>query len=173
MPKLNFGCGWKRLEGWVNIDCRRDVADVVVDMNRFPYPFRASYADVINCDNVLEHLEKPTKAVQEFHRILKPKGKAVIQVPHFTCGGALNGDNHIRAFGVDFFYNFLKGERDNYAAGCSFSKVRCKVIFPHGIQFWNCAIEWLVNISRRMQEFYEHSFLRIFPAEQLFVEMEK
>ncbi len=126
MIKLNFGCGWKRLEGWTNIDRRKEVADAVVDMAKFPYPFKDDYADMINCDNVLEHLEKPTKVLQEFHRILKKDGKAIIQVPHFTAGGALNGDNHIRAFGTDFFYNFLPEERDNYAAGCKFSQVIVK-----------------------------------------------
>jgi SAM-dependent methyltransferase len=170
---INFGCGSKRLSGWLNIDRRKEVADKVLDLDTSPYPFKSDTADKVNSDNVLEHLQKRSQVIGEFHRILKTGRSCIVKVPRFTCGGPLNGDNHIRAFGVDFFYNFERGERDNYAAGVEFTMVECKIIFPHRFQFWNYPLEWLANINRATQRFYEHSFLRILPAEQIDVKMIK
>jgi predicted SAM-dependent methyltransferase len=37
--------------------------------------------DVILCSHVLEHVEDDRKAIREFHRVLKPGGWAILQVP--------------------------------------------------------------------------------------------
>jgi SAM-dependent methyltransferase len=173
MTNLNFGCGNKHLRGFLNIDERPEVAEFRMDMNKFPYHIKNSSSWRINCDNVLEHLFEPTKVLREFHRILRKNGNVLIRVPHFTSGTALSGDVHMRAFSTDFFITFEDGNSHNYQAGCGFSHVKTRIIFPHGCQVWNYPIEWLVNRNRQTQRLYEHSFLRIFPAEQIEVEMRK
>ncbi len=56
--KLNLGCGYKKRGGWVNCDLDKDVKpDKIVDLNKFPYPFRTSSVTEINLEHVLEHLD--------------------------------------------------------------------------------------------------------------------
>jgi ubiquinone/menaquinone biosynthesis C-methylase UbiE len=43
--------------------------------------FGESLFDVILCSHVLEHIEDDQKAIREFHRVLKPGGWAILQVP--------------------------------------------------------------------------------------------
>ena len=54
------------------ITCRMDVTDL-------PLPDRS--VDAIICNHVLEHVPDDARALKEFHRVLKPSGFAVLQVP--------------------------------------------------------------------------------------------
>ncbi|MCL2518474.1 MAG: class I SAM-dependent methyltransferase [Oscillospiraceae bacterium] len=49
-------------------------------------PFAESYFDIGDCIGVLEYYEKNfvLKAIQEFHRIMKPDGKFVLDIPNIT-----------------------------------------------------------------------------------------
>jgi SAM-dependent methyltransferase len=46
-------------------------------------PLRSNSIDVIVATDILEHLDDDIAALQEFHRVLKPGGFAVITVPAF------------------------------------------------------------------------------------------
>ena len=55
---LDLDCGKKKREGAIGVDYSdRHGADIIHDLNIFPYPFEDDYADGIYLDNVLEHLE--------------------------------------------------------------------------------------------------------------------
>lgn len=51
---------------------RMDITDIQYPDNTF---------DVIYCSHVLEHVPDDRKAMREFHRVLKPGGWAILQVP--------------------------------------------------------------------------------------------
>jgi SAM-dependent methyltransferase len=53
--------------------------EVVADAYQLPYA--DACADAIHCEAVLEHLEFPTRAVEEMHRVLKPGGLAFFATP--------------------------------------------------------------------------------------------
>ncbi len=53
--------------------------DLLCDINAIPEP-NASY-DAILCSEVFEHLPEPTKAIDEFARLLKTGGKLIITAP--------------------------------------------------------------------------------------------
>lgn len=53
--------------------------DYISDIRALPVP-SASF-DAILCTEVLEHVPEPIKAVQEFARVLKPKGTLLLTVP--------------------------------------------------------------------------------------------
>lgn len=44
-------------------------------------PFTANSFDAIHMNHVLEHVARPVQALEEIHRILKPTGRAIIEVP--------------------------------------------------------------------------------------------
>lgn len=81
--------------------------------------FTNNYFDFIICNHVLEHVPEDTKAMGELYRVLKPKGKAILQTPY--SGEIFNSyedksindekgrlehfgqKDHVRIYGLDFF----------------------------------------------------------------------
>ncbi|MCX6779020.1 MAG: methyltransferase domain-containing protein [Candidatus Magasanikbacteria bacterium] len=99
--KLNLGCAGYKKEGYINVDWDPAVQpDVIHDLNKFPYPFADNFFGVVEADHVLEHLEKVFPAMNEIHRLLKPGGKLIVKVPHFSRGFTHAG--HAHGFDVTF-----------------------------------------------------------------------
>jgi ubiquinone/menaquinone biosynthesis C-methylase UbiE len=53
--------------------------DLVCDITAIPVA--DAYFDAILCSEVLEHIPEPTKALDEFARLLKPSGKLILTAP--------------------------------------------------------------------------------------------
>lgn len=107
MNKLNLGAGGLKKPGYVNIDWNvLTNPDVQHDLNITPYPFDDNTFDVIEADHVLEHLDKPFAIMTEIHRILKPGGQLIIEVPHFSRG--FTHAEHCHGFDVTFPLYFNK-----------------------------------------------------------------
>lgn len=64
---------------YVTADLISPWADVKMDVQAIPFP--DSQFDVVICNHVLEHVDSDLKAMQEIHRVLKPGGFAILQVP--------------------------------------------------------------------------------------------
>lgn len=81
---LNVGSGPRRLNLEIkNIDkYYYEGVDIVADIEE-RIPFDDSTVSGLICDNVLEHLANPHKAVMEFKRVLKPKGLIYISTPFY------------------------------------------------------------------------------------------
>jgi len=58
-----------------------DYPEYVQNMNVMDIPFEDHHFDYAICNHVLEHIPEDTKAMKELYRVLKPGGKAVLQVP--------------------------------------------------------------------------------------------
>ena len=107
LNKLNLGCGGYKKEGYVNIDRNTLVnPDIINDLNVIPYPFADNSFDLIEAFHVIEHLNEPFLVMKELHRIIKPNGKLVIKVPHFSRG--FTHAEHSRGFDVTFPLYFNK-----------------------------------------------------------------
>ena len=106
MKKLNLGCGQFPKAGYVNLDVSPlSKAEILHDLNAFPYPFEANAFDLIEADHVLEHLADPFGVMRELHRISKPGGQIQIRVPHFSR--ALTHPQHKAGFDVSFPLYFM------------------------------------------------------------------
>ncbi|MDP2910030.1 MAG: class I SAM-dependent methyltransferase [bacterium] len=105
--KLNLGCGETKKNDYVNLDWQKSVEpDIIHDLNISPYPFPDNYFDLIEASHILEHLDKPFLAMKELHRILKPGGRLVIKVPHFSRG--FTHAEHSHGFDITFPLYFDK-----------------------------------------------------------------
>ncbi len=60
-------------------DLESPIADYHFDIHNIP--FEDNSYDFVMCNHVLEHVEDDIKAMQEIHRVLKPNGWAILQVP--------------------------------------------------------------------------------------------
>ena len=86
--KLNLGSGTRKLEGYVNVDIDKATKpDIVCDLDKYPYPFKTSSADEIFTEHCLEHLADPLRSLKEIRRVLKPRARLVVRVPHYSYGG--------------------------------------------------------------------------------------
>lgn len=168
MKQLNVGCGHDIREGWINLDAYAlPGVDVVHDIERLPLPFPNDEFDTIMARDVLEHLEYPP-VLRDLHRILKPGGRIVIQVPHFTSAGNFIDPTHRKLFSFQTFEFFVHHStfRRNYYFDFAFSRIELRRIsFPRGLLLCNYLIEPFVNINDRTRKLYESTFLsRLFPA---------
>ena len=104
---LDLGCGNKKREGAVGVDFNdRTAADVVHNLNSFPYPFEDASIDEIYLDNTLEHLEDVIRVMEEVYRICKQGGLVKVIVPYFRSLWAFIDPTHRHFFTVESFAYF-------------------------------------------------------------------
>ena len=102
---------------YISCDLESPLANIKADICALP--FEDSTFDWILCNHVLEHINDDTKAMQELYRVLKPGGKALLQVPLDPKRDiTFEDDNitdkaertkifgqydHVRVYGMDYF----------------------------------------------------------------------
>lgn len=167
--RLNLGCGTDIRAGWLNLDkFALPGVDVCHDIQVLPLPFDEDSFDEVLCKDILEHVEY-IPLLGELHRILKPGGRLVIQVPHFTSKDAVSDPTHIKFFTSHTFRYFTVGHMRSYYSSRLFSQMLdVKICFDKRLGYaYNYLLELAVNASPRLQNYYEGSPLRIFPATNL------
>lgn len=96
---LDVGCGQRKLKGAIGLDIVKDSeADVIHDVSETPWPFEVNSFDLVFANHHLEHVADPLQFLGEVHRILKPGGRAVIQVPYFRSVDAYTDPTHRHFF---------------------------------------------------------------------------
>lgn len=169
MDRLNLGCGRDILEGWVNLDCiKLPGVDIVHDINQLPLPFDENSLDEILCSSILEHVEY-IPLLKDLHRILRSGGRLIIIVPHFTSKYAYMDPTHRHFFSARTLSFFVSGHPSEYYFDFHFStsELTCIYFSKRTVYLYNHLLEFFVNLNLRTQDFYEGSFLRIFPATDL------
>jgi hypothetical protein len=64
---------------YISADLSSPLAMIKMDITNIPY--KDNFFDIIICNHVLEHVQNDYKAMSELHRVLKPGGWAILQVP--------------------------------------------------------------------------------------------
>ena len=170
---LDFGCGMRKRPGAIGIDVNpRSSADIIHDLNTFPYPFPDNAFDEIYCDNVIEHLGDVVRVMEELHRIAKPGGEIIIIVPFFPHRQAHTDPTHRHYFGIHSFDYFVEG-----TAYSSFQYSETKfmlrsVEFDKGIIHTHLFDRILVGFANRRKELYENRIANIFPLRHLTFHLE-
>jgi len=80
---LNLGCGIKKINGCINIDCREECKpDLVYDIMKLPYEHKT--IDGIYAIDVLEHIsrDKVISTLKSWFYILKKKGYIILRLPN-------------------------------------------------------------------------------------------
>lgn len=82
--RLHLGCGGIKLPGFVNIDHRHTRAtDFVCNVTKLPH--LSNSVELIESYHLIEHIShtKVHAMLREWHRVLKPQGRLVIECPDF------------------------------------------------------------------------------------------
>ena len=181
-PRLNLGCGTDIRAGWVNLDSSAQIpgVDVVHDLELRPFPFADEAFAFILAQDVLEHMTNAVATLRELHRILRPGGSVRIRVPHFTSRNNFIDPTHHGQFAIEWFDFFVQGtqrklERPYYFDFCFTSIAYEHITFERNFrwQFYNPAVDWLVNRSRKTRQCFETTFLRCMPADNVVIELHK
>lgn len=129
---VNYICGDLYTEGY-------SYPAYVRDMDVLHIPFEDDHFDMIICNHVLEHVPNDAGAMKELYRVLKPGGKAILQVPISKNSDATFEDpsitepkdrevvfgqfDHVRIYGQDYTERLR-------AAGFTPERVHISAEFP-------------------------------------------
>ncbi|MFC1562391.1 methyltransferase domain-containing protein [candidate division KSB1 bacterium] len=178
---LDIGCGRRKVvaEGDVviGVDINRGTdADVIQNLNKFPYPFKDNCFDEIHCNEILEHVDDVFSVMDELHRIGKNRAIVKIKVPHFSSVNAYVDPTHKRSFTSKSFDFICENEHVlAYYSDRRYLKRRSK------IEFWPLKEiqsikpqEWigLGIFANKFSGIYEKFFAFIFPAQSIYFDLE-
>ena len=157
MPRiLDVGCGINKYPGSIGLDRNpRSAADVIGDLDRFPYPFRDGAFDSLRAIHVIEHVSDVIRAMEEFHRVVRTAGRVVIVTPHYTDFSSFCDPTHrwhLNSFSFRYF-----GENHGgfgYYSDAKFREISVRVKL---LAFWRyLGFEFLVNRFPRFRRFWEY-----------------
>ncbi|MBN8729780.1 MAG: class I SAM-dependent methyltransferase [Acidobacteria bacterium] len=153
---LDVGCGINKFPGAIGIDRIAGTrADVLCELDHFPYPFRDSQFDQVRAIHVIEHVADVIRTMEEFHRLARPGGRIVLSTPHYTDFSSFCDPTHrwhLNSFSFRYFGS------DNAGYGY-YSPVRLREISVRVklLAFWRwLGFEFLVNRFPRFRRFWEY-----------------
>lgn len=109
--KLNMGCGFKKVDGYWNVDIESKCnPDQVLDLEVTPWPYEDNFFHKIHCDNTLEHLGQNPKVfaniIKEMYRVSVDRAEWYICVPHHRCDLYWDDFSHVRPLSAKTFKMF-------------------------------------------------------------------
>lgn len=153
---LDVGCGINKLTGAIGIDRNpASRADVLCDLDRFPYPFRDSSFDALQAVHVIEHVSDVIRSMEEFHRLVRGGGEVFIVTPHYTDFSSFCDPTHrwhLNSFSLRYFGADNAGY--GYYSSVKFEEISVRVKL---LALWRwLGFQFLVNTFPRYRRFWEH-----------------
>ncbi len=176
MRILNLGCGNRKLDipgappgsQVVGVDLSpRSQADLVHDLNIFPYPLETDSFDLVVLNDVIEHLDDVPGVLREVHRVARHGALVRIRTPHFSSHYAYTDPTHRRPFGYFSFDGFDPANPHILYADSQFRVVRRRILFS---KLWR--ITGVSTLANRFPSRWEQLFAFIFCAENLEFELQ-
>lgn len=169
MKILDIGCGNRKISGAVGLDRNlKSQADVIHDLDIFPYPFEDDQFDRIYGIDVLEHVGHVIRTMEEIHRIGKPGAQVFLRVPHFTSTQAYGDPTHKHFFNTESLDYFCGGFPEyEFYTQTRFKKIKVR------INFWKIhRIDGVSILANRFPIYYEKLFAFMFPAMNIEFQLE-
>lgn len=170
--KLNLGCGKDIKDEYLNVD-RADLpgVDVVMDLEKFPYPFKDNTFKEVICNHVLEHLSNLCKTMEELCRICKDGALIKVRVPYFSNPQHHNDPTHKRKFTYYTFDYFTEESGFSYYSKARVEVVKRRLLFISvNSEFMKSKYSWpidfLINLCPLI---YQRFFSYILPASELHI----
>ena len=151
--KLNIGCGFNKLDGYLNVDQFPECApDVLWNLEQTPWPFEESSVDEMVAHHVLEHLGQETKVffavMQELYRLMRHDGLIRITVPHPNHPTFQSDPTHVRAFTYETFEMMNRAKNLDWAArnvNCHHAGVNAR----HQFRDRQCELKDTMKVGRK------------------------
>ena len=153
---LDVGCGINKFAGAIGIDNNpRTKADVLCDLDHFPYPFRDNSFDQLRAIHVIEHVADVIRTMEEFHRLVRNGGTVLMETPHYTDFSSFCDPTHrwhLNSFSFRYF-----GQDDagfGYYSQARFRERKVRVKLLALCRY--LGFELLVNAFPRFRRFWEY-----------------
>lgn len=165
---LDLGCGKKKYPESVGIDISPESdANVIHDLNVFPYPFKDNEFEYVYSDNVLEHLDDVIKVMEELHRITGNGATIKIVVPYFRSIYSSIDPTHKHCFTSMSFDYFVPEHMFNKLYKYSNAKFRVKKVVFDEEMHHNLLGRMIVKFANKRPSAYEFKFSHLFPLNTL------
>jgi SAM-dependent methyltransferase len=153
---LDVGCGINKFPGSIGIDNNSaSKADVLCDLDHFPYPFRDNSFDRIRVIHVIEHVSNVIRAMEEFHRLGRSSARLNLTTPHYTDFSSFCDPTHrwhLNSYSFRYFGEDHAGF--GYYSPVRFREISVRVRL---LALWRyLGFELLVNRWARFRRFWEH-----------------
>lgn len=153
---LDVGCGLRKRPGAVGIDRHpASRADVLCDLDRFPYPFADNSFERVLAIHVIEHVADVIGTMEELHRVACPGGRVRIETPHYTDFASFcdpTHRSHLNSFSFRCFGEDHGGF--GYYSAARFREISVRVKL---LRLWKwLGFEFLVNRFPRFRRFWEY-----------------
>jgi hypothetical protein len=102
IQKLNLGCGFNSIPGFLNVDKTRAChPELVFDVETQPWPWETNSIREVLFFHSLEHMGADTTVflgmIRELYRVCAPNARIRIVVPHPRHDDFINDPTHVRA----------------------------------------------------------------------------
>lgn len=156
---LDVGCGSAKFPGATGLDIAAETdADVVHDLDVFPYPLEDASFDQILMQDVIEHVAEPMRVFAELRRILRPGGRVQLRTPHFSSVLAYGDPTHKQYFSTIAIRQLAEPRFSHY------SDARFEVVHIT-LDLWTpFRIMGIAALANRQPDLYEKYFAFRFPA---------
>jgi SAM-dependent methyltransferase len=164
---LDVGCGSAKHPGAVGLDISADTdADVVHDLDVFPYPFADGSFDQILLQDVIEHVAEPYRVFAELHRIARPGARIQLRTPHYSSVLAYSDPTHRHYFSALGLRSLAEPRFAHY------TEVRFTVVHVTLDLWLPFRVTGIAALANRFQGPYESYFAFRFPTMNIRAEYE-
>lgn len=171
---LELGCGPNKKKERIGIDkFDSSYVDIVADLEYGLSFFPDDSVDEIHSTHFLEHIKNFENLMREIVRVLKKRGKSYTVVPHFSNSYFFSNPTHKNFFGLYTLYYFTERKYQlKRTVPTFYTDIRIKIILQK-LAFWSPfkrrslikkAFGKFINMSSKLQEFYEENLCYIFPC---------
>lgn len=175
LPKptiLHLGCGTRKVKGAIGMDINpRSTADLIHNLNKFPYPFPANYFETIVAEHILEHLDDLVKVMEEIYRIAKPKAQLYITSSHFSSVDSFTDITHKHFFTSHSFDYFIPSA-PLYQLHYSRAKYIKKSIYLGPKNTTNPFLKLILELINSVAHLYEARLAFMFPVGVIYYHLE-
>lgn len=160
---LDIGCGTRKAEAEaVGIDMAAgSAADVIWDLDQFPWPLESGRFTRIHMSHVIEHFRDIMRAMAEVHRVAAKGADVYVTTPHFSSHNSFTDPTHKAHLAARSFEYFTGREFASFTGSeFSFEVVKVELTFGGNFVLDNLG-RW---IARRSLAWYERHAAWWFPA---------
>ncbi len=175
---LDIGCGQNKKLGFKGLDKMKMInVDIVCDLEKEKIPLEDCSVQEIYSMHFLEHTNNLIQVMDEIWRVSTNGARIVLAVPYYNSIGAFRDPTHKRFFTYNTFDYFTDTVVfPSYYTKAKFIITKKRILFYpansniRGIipKIFKLPFQLFVNIFPNL---YENSFLKIFPANDLYVEL--
>jgi SAM-dependent methyltransferase len=164
---LDIGCGSAKYPGAIGLDISADTdADVVHDLDAFPYPIEDGAFDQILMQDVIEHVAQPIRVLEELHRISRPGARIQLRTPHYSSVLAYGDPTHRHYFSTIAIRSLAEPRFAHY------TDVRFRVEHVTLDLWLPFRLSGIAALANRHQTTYESYFAFRFPTMNIRAEFE-